>query len=406
MNRDPISLFKVSENPALKALKTSQSVLLLQGPVGPFFDRLTHWLESGGSVVNRVVFSGGDFYDSQSGKPALQFKKTLPEWPAFLAEKLSALDVDAVVLFGQERHYHKAAIELCNKLGTRVVVLEEGYFRPGFLTMELGGVNARSTTLFQYFWSGSKEVCSEGHTNFFRVSILAMRHYFGILRGSFVFANYQHHRHTHLFNYAVHWLQSWARKFVNQKKNQDMQASLFESGAPYYFMPFQYEFDAQVVTHCDFADNFDAANQVLRSFAANALPGTLMVFKEHPHSRASRTLMLCVHELARLLGVADRLVYMVEGNTPQLVKNASGVVVINSTVGIMAIKHHVPLIVIGRSIYNLPPHTFQGKLDDFWTGAKAPDRLAANAFLVQLKNLTQVSADIYARRDRALTWSR
>jgi capsular polysaccharide export protein len=72
----------------------------------------------------------------------------------------------------------------------------------------------------------------------------------------------------------------------------------------------------------------------------------------------------------------------------------------------MAIKHHVPLIVIGRSIYNLPPYTFQGALDDFWTGAKAPDRLAANAFLVQLKNLTQVSADIYARRDRALTWSR
>jgi capsular polysaccharide export protein len=96
----------------------------------------------------------------------------------------------------------------------------------------------------------------------------------------------------------------------------------------------------------------------------------------------------------------------VEGNTPQLVKNSSGVVVVNSTVGIRAIQQHIPLIVLGRALYNLPQLCFQGALDDFWTGAKAPDQLAADAFLVQLKNLTQVSADIYAARNRALTWPR
>jgi capsular polysaccharide export protein len=117
-------------------------------------------------------------------------------------------------------------------------------------------------------------------------------------------------------------------------------------------------------------------------------------------------LKLRVHELANDLGVADRLVYLVEGNTPQLVKNASGGVVVNSTVGIRAIQHQIPLIVLGRALYNLPQLCFQGALDDFWTGAKAPDRLAANAFLVQLKNLTQVSADIYAARNKSLKWTR
>jgi capsular polysaccharide export protein len=110
--------------------------------------------------------------------------------------------------------------------------------------------------------------------------------------------------------------------------------------------------------------------------------------------------------LAVELNVADRIVYLVEGETPKLVKNALGVVVVNSTVGIRAIQHQVPLIALGRAIYNLPQVCFQGELDRFWTQAKAPDQLVANAFLDQLKNLTQVSADIYAARNRALTWPR
>lgn len=397
---------KVSENPALQALRKSQSVLLLQGPVGPFFDRLTYWLESGGSLVNRIVFSGGDLCDAQSKKNLWHFTKNLIEWPVFFAEKCSVLQVETVVLFGQERPYHRLVIDHCEKMRLRVVVLEEGYFRPGFLTMEIGGVNARSTSLEQYFWSDSKEVCPEGSTSFFRVSILAFKHYLGIFRGSSVFVNYQHHRCPHLFTYAFHWLYSWARKFGNLQKDQAIQASLFEVGAPYYFMPFQYELDSQIVNHSVFSSNFDAAKLVLRSFAKNASPDALMVFKEHPHGRASQKLKLSVRALSIELGVADRLIYLVEGDTPQLVKKASGVVVVNSTVGIRAIQHRVPLIALGRALYNLPQVCFQGTLGDFWTQAKAPDQLVANAFLEQLKNLTQVSADIYGAGNRALTWPR
>ena len=406
MLKDANLLAKVAENPALVFLTGKRSVLLLQGPVGPFFDRLTSWLEVGGSVVNRIVFSGGDLRDSQSKKRAIRFTQPLTDWPTFLVEKLAALQVQAVVLFGQDRPYHKKAIKCCEKLGVGVVVLEEGYFRPGFITMEIGGVNARSSSLEQYFWSGSKEVSPQGHTSFFRVSSIAIRHYLGIIKACSSFPNYQHHRGTHLFPYVAHWLTSWARKFVNLQKNQTMQAALFDSGTPYYFMPFQYEFDSQIVNHSDFADNFDAANRVLRSFAANALPGTFMVFKEHPHGRASRLLKLCTHALARELGVEGRLVYLVEGDTPKLVKNARGVVVINSTVGIGAIAHQLPVISLGRAIYNRPEVCFQGSLDDFWTQAKAPDPLAAREFLVQLKNLTQVPADIYAHRSKALLWPR
>ena len=51
---------------------------------------------------------------------------------------------DAVVLFGAERLLHRVAIECAEEMGIPVVCLEEGYIRPGYVTMELSGNNWRS----------------------------------------------------------------------------------------------------------------------------------------------------------------------------------------------------------------------------------------------------------------------
>lgn len=60
--------------------------------------------------------------------------------------------VNRVLLFGQSRHYHRVAKDVANTLGVSLVVLVEGYFRPGFITMELDGVNGYSRTLKRYVW--------------------------------------------------------------------------------------------------------------------------------------------------------------------------------------------------------------------------------------------------------------
>ena len=57
----------ISSNPAPGSLARSRSVLMLQGQVGPFFDRLTHWLRAQGvGQINRVAFSGGDRWDCKA----------------------------------------------------------------------------------------------------------------------------------------------------------------------------------------------------------------------------------------------------------------------------------------------------------------------------------------------------
>ena len=68
----------VTINPALARLAASRTVLLLQGPVGPFFDRLASWLGSRGARVHRVAFQGGDEFDAKALEP-VKFSGTVAE---------------------------------------------------------------------------------------------------------------------------------------------------------------------------------------------------------------------------------------------------------------------------------------------------------------------------------------
>lgn len=89
----------VSGNPALWRLSNARSVLLLQGPVGPFFDRLAHWLQARATTVRRVVLHAGDRLDCQAVKP-IAYRGSLHEWPEFLAGLITRHGIDCVVLFG------------------------------------------------------------------------------------------------------------------------------------------------------------------------------------------------------------------------------------------------------------------------------------------------------------------
>ena len=123
---------------------------MLQGPVGPFFDRLALWLKDKGvPLVNRVAFSGGDMWACKALLP-MRFSGALVEWPIYLQNLISTFKVDCIVLFGQARPHHAKAMVFASLLGIKVVVVEEGYFRPHYLTMELGGVNGYSSTLERY----------------------------------------------------------------------------------------------------------------------------------------------------------------------------------------------------------------------------------------------------------------
>lgn len=404
-------------NPALMQLARARSVLLLQGPLGPFFDRLTVWLRSCGAQVARVALHGGDEHDCRAVHP-IAYVGTQSDWPAFFADTVARLAIDCVVLFGQSRQYHKAASDVAKSLGLPVVVLEEGYFRPGYITMELGGVNGYSTTLQRYQWhplamvKGSMgSILPPGDMqpdispwHFQKMAWHASQHYIALDKARTKYAHYQHHRGDSPRQYAAYWLRSWRRKLAHKAADLRFQQSLVGGTRSYYFVPLQHDGDAQITHHSPFVENAEFIIRVIRSFALHAPADALLVFRQHPHARGGPGHSEFILSLATELDVGDRVHHLVEGDTPELAEHSAGVVLINSTVGLQALERGAPLMVLGDALYKQPQLTFAGDLDAFWNDARPPERAGTMAFLAQMKNLTQAPVSVYALRDEPIRW--
>jgi capsular polysaccharide export protein len=406
--REPVDL-----NPALARLGRSQRVLMLQGPVGPFFDRVAKWLIGRGTQVKRVTFQGGDEHDCQAVDP-IRFSEPLAAWPQTLGALLHSWMPDCIVLFGQSRTYHKVALERARALDIPCVVMEEGYFRPGFVTMELGGVNGYSTTLDRFVWGKPNEpaemqpasiAADISRSHFQKMAWHASRHYLAMRAEKNLYPHYQHHRIANPTFYGRYWARSWLRKGWHRSADRHFQRWLFDSDTPYFFVPLQLDGDSQITQHSLFPTNVDFIVRVIRSFAEHAPIESVLVFRQHPHARGGPSHEPLIRGLASALKISARVHHMVEGDTPDLAQKSLGVVLINSTVGLQALERGAPLMVLGDAPYKRPDLTFAGELDDFWTQHRHPDRQTADAFLAQVKNLTQAPASVYALRNEPLGWS-
>ncbi len=398
----------ITVNPALLKLAKSRRVLMLQGPVGPLFDRVTRWLMERGASVSRVVFHAGDIFDCRIVQPTT-FSGTPSGWPQAFDALVSSLNPDSVVLFGQARYYHRVALDRTRKLGIDCIVMEEGYFRPGFVTMEIGGVNAASSTLdLRKFEAGTNtrrltpDICRH---HFTWMAWHATRHYFALRSGSWKFPSYVHHRSTDLFDYCKFWLRSWGRKLQRAAADSRLQTHLITSGQPYFFVPLQLDGDSQVAEYSPFRTCMEFTLEVLRSFARHAPEDAWLVIKQHPHARGGVDPEPQIRAAAAALGLMPRVRWLTEGSAPDLAEHSKGTVVINSTVGLQAIERATPVIALGDAIYKREGLVFLGGLDHFWQQRRRPDPSRSRAFLHSLKGLTQVPASAYAPLHAELHWS-
>jgi len=390
-------------NPAWDRLLQSQAVLVLQGPVGPLLAKLTLKLAKNGKVVRRVVFNAGDQQNASTHPSSLlhPFKgpmENLPNWFRNLCVKHG---IETVVLFGQSRPCHAAVIPVAKALGITVLVMEEGYFRPGYLTLEMDGVNGHSATLDRFVWQPSAQTIStlnphECKHHFFKTAVHAIRYYLAMFMGQRAFPHYVHHRETSPTWYVRYWLKSWITQWRRFGQDHDQHQALVKMGPPYFLIPLQHDGDAQITHHSSYSNNQAFIKEVVRSFALHAKPTDVLLFKEHPMSRGGQLSDAWIAACAREFGIESRAMYLVEGHNPSLIAHAQGVVVINSTIGLQAIEHRKPIKVMGQSLYDRPGLTFQGSLDAFWRSPTAPNAEVSDEFLTQLKRLTQVPCSIYA----------
>ncbi len=379
-------------------------VLLLQGPVGPFFARLARRLrDAGARHVGKVNFNGGDWLFSPRG--ALNYRGNMAQWPEALRRHVVEQAIDTIVLYGDCRPIHRAAHELAERLGLEVWVFEEGYVRPNYITFERSGVNMRSTlprdpVFYRGLPDGQVDAVSPERPvphAFAFSAVWAVLYYLAAaaLRG--VFGHYEHHRPLTL-DESLPWLRSIVRKPVYRRRERALTARLTaDLSGRFFLLPLQVATDAQVVVHSDFDSVAHCIEAVASSFAAAAAAADVLVIKHHPMDRGAHDYGGVIRRLAALHGLAGRLFYIHDQHLPTLLDHAKGVVVINSTVGMQALHHGTPVITLGQALYDLPELTFQGKLDAFWQQApqSPPDAELYWRFRGYLVRTTQLNGSFY-----------
>ena len=375
-------------------------ILLLQGPLGPFFQALSRQLTEAGHQVVKIHFNGGDASWSCAGDN-LSFTAPPAHWRNFLRRLLKQRKIDAVVCYGDCRYYHKVAKTLCNQRRIRFWAMEEGYLRPDFITLECGGVNAHSpwyerrTELAEREWPAPFEApLTVGPTMGCRARF-AMRYYLNKALHHRRYRHYQHHRPWNFFEELWGWVAGAVVKQWHHMTDLRLRNSLATHRGHLFFVPLQVTEDFQIREHSNLSGVEEMVAEVINSFAKYAKPQDVLLFKHHPMDRGFVHYRAQIHRLVNLLGLEGRVFYGYELPLPALYPLLKGVITINSTVGLSALLHKVPTFCMGRALYDLPGLTTQGDLNHFWRRQDPVCEDRFQRFRQSLLHLTQLNASYY-----------
>jgi capsular polysaccharide export protein len=363
-----------------------RSFLFLQGLATRFFARLGRALAARGHDVHRVNFNGGDrlFWHLPG---ALDFTGRFAEWPEFLDRLLSEWAVTDVILFGDCRPVHRAAIRVAAARAIRVHVVEEAYLRPDWITFEEGGVNGHSRLPRDPGWYLDQaqglppwQDPPAASDRFRRRAVEDVAYTLAALASAWRFPHYRTHRPHHaLIEYA-----GWARRLALRQRAERQAVAAIDGltgiGAPLFLFPLQLDEDYQVRVHSRFGAMYPAIEHVLASFARDAPAEARLVVKLHPLDCGAVDWAGMVGHMAAELGVADRLIVIDGGDPSRVLERCRGVVTLNSTVGALALARGVPVAVLGNAVYDIPGLTHQGRLSDFWGAPTTPDMALFDAF--------------------------
>jgi len=364
-------------------IRQDRAFLLLQGPPGPFFRLLGQEMTRQGIVVHRINLSGGDRLDWPGG--AVNFRGRFSDWPVFFDKFLRENRITDLLLYGDCRPYHLAAHGVASLRNVRTHVLEEGYLRPHWMTLEPEGVNARSTLPRDKNWFFREARLLPPEPDLPQVTASFRRrardsywHYHHVLQDRFLYPHYRSHRSGSILMEGLGWL--W--KFWRERKARQAADKVLGrlQGKPMFLLPLQLSGDYQIRAHSPFPDMQSAASYVIESFAANAPRDLHLLLKAHPMDCSFFSWSGFVRDHAKRLGLEGRLHFVDGGDLDAMARDARGLVCVNSTSATLALANDTPVCTLGDAIYDLPGLTHQRHLDTFWSSPTPPEPGLYQAF--------------------------
>ena len=387
----------------------SRKILLLQGPVGPFFKELQEKICDAGYSVKRALFNSGDDLFA-SGQSCVRFTGTLDAWKSWLQFEILQNRPDCIVLFGSSRPAHKMARHLADQFGIQVLSLEEGYLRAGYITAEQGGNNQYSPLVA---WKHDARMPSDIGK---RIESKSMRSSFAVM--SLWGATYYlardllsrrtdeelfHRPRENVLTLSWRWFAQMQRRAIAWITEIPLRRALYRNPS-FIIVPLQVSKDSQIQVAARGWTTRKLVDQCLMALT-QASPHLTFVFKLHPLELFNNEIVRMIDQRARSLGI-DQKSYKIlhTGRIGDLTAHSSGMVLINSTSGFSALHHGVPLLVLGDAIYRHHEIATIGNdqkdIVDFCRlrHSKSPEAIAA--FFEAIKSQSLLSGDFYVSAGR------
>jgi len=360
-----------------------RAFLFLQGPPGPLLHQLAMAMRERGMKVERINICAGDRIDWP--EPATDFRGRFRDWPAFFDNFLRDQQITDILLFGDCRPYHVSARRIAALRGIRTFVLEEGYLRPHWMTLELDGVNGHSRLARNREWliEQAKALPPEPFlppiTASFRRRVRdTARHYIAVHIGCVAYPHYRTHRTGSALMEALGW--GW--KYLTRRVRARQTAAVLQriSGKPFFLFPLQLSGDYQIRHHSPFPDMRSAAAYVIESFRRHAPKQSHLVIKAHPFDTSTLNWRRYIDRTARRLAIRERVHFIDGGDLDQLAADTNGMICVNSTSATLALAAGRPVCALGDAIYKVPGLTFVRHLDEFWSDPTPPEPGLYGAF--------------------------
>lgn len=381
-------------DPSVAGELEGRRFLIVTAPFGGFSRVLARALRAKGAQVSRMIFNAGDLCDWRDAD-RVPFNLPAAAWPNRL-RRLAERYTD-ILVFGEGGPYNQGVLTQSAELGCAVWVLENGYFRPDWITVEQNGVNARSglpraASGYRRAAPAPEPALRVGKALPHHVRNIVAYHTLQMLARPF----YPHYTRPYT-QPALSQALGHIRRFIGLKlaSPAHADADVLAARGPFFLACLQREGDVQLIRYSRFADNTAFLAEVMSSFARSAPPDVRLVVKNHPLDPGLIDQAKVVRFLAIEHGVQSRVDFIDGGNLAQLCRASRGMVVNNSSAALSALGFGTPVKILGEAFFNFSGLTDQQPLDGFWARPTGPDAELFQRFRAQVVNRAQVNGSFH-----------
>ncbi|WP_288239824.1 hypothetical protein [uncultured Prochlorococcus sp.] len=384
-----------------RQIKIEGPCLLLVGPIGTFFSRLSNYFERNNIENYKIIFPLYEYGFPKSR--IIKYSDDITFFREFLRRVISNKKINHIFMYGNVLSPHRQALDLVKELNKEGIninthIFELGYLRPNFVTLETKGINYSSGFIRnKEFYLNQDEY--ESFPIAIKYSRLRIRKIWkAITFLNHSFKNYKIVEFEHKLqpkpSYLWFQIKGLLLKYYYRVSEYTIKKNSFDVN-PFFIVILQVSTDSQIKIGSEIKDNKKFIYKVIKDFARAKLQNINLVIKHHPRDRGYNNYNNEIKQFAKEFGISKNVFYIHDYFLSKIFQNprCKGTVLINSTVGYQSLYHSIPVKALGITPYNLEGLSYQKSLTSFFLNPKKVDHLLFNKFYKYILENSQINGN-------------